>query len=168
MTSVCFTGKGYTDTNSTQPQLRTRSVWSSMAKAMGWNVQTAVNSATDVLVASRTNTVKANDARRWGARAITYEMFQAEYDAAVKTIADRGVSTTGVDLTDPNDDGTLGYDPLEAQQAAYAAAQRASNRLDRAEELKAKRVREAAERERQEAEARRIADEEAIPGWGQF
>ena len=165
-TTVCFTGKGYTDKNSTQPQLRTRSTWTGMAKSKGWSVVSKVNAFTTYLVASTTTTVKAKEATAAGrsVKVITYDQFQSIFDAAVKDV----VTTQGRDLTDPDDDGSIDYDPLEAQQAAYDAAQRAADREDREERAHAKRIRDAAERERQEAEARRIADEEAIPGWGQF
>jgi len=163
MTSVCFTGKGYTDTNSTQPQLRTRDVWSNMARSMGWTTVSKVNAFTSFLVASTRSTLKAREARNLGVTVITYDEFQLRYDNAVRLAAggSRGVSTTGVDLDDSEDNGSIDYDPLARQKAAYVAAQREADLEERKE-------RAAAKRQREEAEAQRQADDEALPGWGQF
>lgn len=164
MKGVCFTGKGYTDTKSTQPQpqLRARAVWSSMAEAMGMRVDKKVGPLTHYLVASVTNTVKMRDAAAAGVTVITYDKFQAMYDAAVGAAGGySGVTTNGVDLDDPADDGSIGYDPLAGQQAEYEAAQASSRREERKQQ-------QIAAREREEREARRAADDEALPGWGMF
>jgi hypothetical protein len=157
---ICFTGKGYTDTKSTQPQLRSRAVWSEMAEAMGMRVDKKVGPLTHYLVASLVDTQKMRDAEARGTSVITYERFQKMYDAAVRAVS-AGVTTNGVDLDDPADDGSLGYDPLAGQQAAYEAAQAASRRAERGEAARLK-------REREDAEARAAAEDEALPGWGMF
>lgn len=73
--TVVFTGDGENEAGRILP----RFVWKKMAEAMNVRVQGAVSPATDVLVASRTDTVKARGAVAHGIKVITYSEFLVLY-----------------------------------------------------------------------------------------
>lgn len=79
MASVCFTGKGSIrhpmQSGFVQVEALSRQEWEARAGQLGWSIHKNVSVRTDYLVASRTNTVKAKDARDFGAKVISYEEF---------------------------------------------------------------------------------------------
>jgi hypothetical protein len=73
MPSVVFTGKGIDPLTN---KLRTRPEWEALAAAKGFYAQKKVDGSTDYLVASRSDTTKADSARRFGTKVITYQDFE--------------------------------------------------------------------------------------------
>lgn len=73
MSVVCFTGRGYNAGN-----FVVRDAWIEMASRMGWHYTEDAARAT-YLVASRTDTSKARNARLSGTQVITYDQFLARY-----------------------------------------------------------------------------------------
>ncbi|MBU6428539.1 MAG: hypothetical protein KGR26_06000 [Cyanobacteria bacterium REEB65] len=74
MPTVVFTGKGI---DPATQRLRTRKEWTDLAYAKGFQPADKIGRFTDYLVASRHDTSKADDARRYGIKVITYEEFEA-------------------------------------------------------------------------------------------
>jgi hypothetical protein len=73
MAGVVFTGKGIDPLTG---KLRTRPEWEALAAAKGFYADKKVSYGTDYLVASRTDTTKAEAARQFGTKVITYGEFE--------------------------------------------------------------------------------------------
>lgn len=75
MASVVFTGKGLDPLTG---KLRVRGDWCALARAKGFHAyeKDKVDRHTDYLVASRTDTSKADAARMFGTQVITYGEFE--------------------------------------------------------------------------------------------
>lgn len=105
MTVVCFTGSGNLPGHTI-----IRTEWERAAADMGWNVGKNAKSC-DILVASRDDTVKAQNARAWGKVTMTYEEFAGEcYMNGIRFIG-------GVDLA-KLDSTTTPYDTAERERQA--------------------------------------------------
>lgn len=72
MTTVCFTGAGKVNGKAV-----TRAEWENLAREVGYYVTDHAGSA-NVLVASRTDTVKALNAAARGIKVLSYETFHIE------------------------------------------------------------------------------------------
>lgn len=68
---VVFTGKGEIN-----GALISRASWYAAAEQKGYEVQQAVDRHTELLVSSRTDTIKAREAERLGVSVITYDQFR--------------------------------------------------------------------------------------------
>lgn len=68
---IVFTGKGEIN-----GALVSRASWYAAAEQQGHEVQQAVDKHTELLVASRTDTIKAREAERLGIGVITYDQFR--------------------------------------------------------------------------------------------
>jgi BRCT domain type II-containing protein len=80
MSTVVFTGKGLDPLTG---KLRTRDEWTALANAKGWDVQDKVTVRTDYLVASRSDTKKAEAARYQGTKVISYKTFEQMIRGAI-------------------------------------------------------------------------------------
>lgn len=95
MTLVCFTGRGY---NGSAFIVRDR--WYEMARRMGWSPTDSATFA-QYLVASRTDTTKARNARMAGVTVIDYDQFLNRYrnflisERAAPVIAEMNSTVTG-------------------------------------------------------------------------
>ncbi len=69
MPSICFTGPAVIGDMAGS----SRKIWIEYAKANGWSVHRACTPSTDNLVASRKDTLKAKDARKYGTTILTYK-----------------------------------------------------------------------------------------------
>lgn len=75
MKTFCFTGKGHKNGKPYD-----RKWWAADAHACGFEIHDKVYPSTDYLVASRSDTTKAEAARRNGTTVISYEQFQQLLD----------------------------------------------------------------------------------------
>lgn len=76
MPTVCFTGRGVVSDGTVDGgTFYERANWERWTAAAGWNVLSHVDWGTTYLVASRTNTRKATDARTKGTQVITYNQY---------------------------------------------------------------------------------------------
>jgi hypothetical protein len=71
MSSICFTGAGKRNGKTYH-----RTYWAADARACGFEVHDKVYPHTDYLVASRSDTTKAEAARRNGTTVISYDQFE--------------------------------------------------------------------------------------------
>lgn len=73
MTTVVFTGRGLTRGGTHL----TRDEWAGLARGRGYAVMDKVDWGVNLLVASRTDTTKAQAARRYGTEVVTYAQFES-------------------------------------------------------------------------------------------
>lgn len=147
--NVCFTGRGH-DMNG---EFMERGDWERMAISVGCSISPSVNKYTDVLVASRNDTIKAIGAQSHGIVVMNYPQFQQWcLDHSGMGSKYPGVSPT----VDPSyfERRRLAAEQAEAEIKAKLHADRLQH--------------EAAERLAEEAKRQETAHYEANPAFGMF
>ena len=110
--NVVFTGPAFDSLG----QSVARSNLISACKAVGYVVQSSVRGDTDLLVASRTDTVKAKTAEGQGKKVMTYPEFIGQFLSGIE-IPTEGRPVKYTDQVDLNllvPDFTVGFDALNA------------------------------------------------------